>query len=170
MNTLTNKLKHIAMVLMVVLVVVTGSALAQDSELTATQQQMVKTWNGFMDKVIAMAEDEGYPEDKFGSRPHPDSRSYTEEIMHVALVSEAYARRVQGEEVDFGPVRAGEKEAVTRAEMSAALKKGKAAFAAVLEEEERPNLIGFIAGMSEHYGKLVTIYRMNGVVPPRSRK
>ena len=166
-----NKPKMIPAVLVafVVLLALTGTAVAQDSELTATQQEMVKTWNRFMDKVIAMAEDEGYPEDKFGSRPHADSRSYTEEIMHVALVAEAFARRTRGEEVDFGAIRAGEKAAVTRAEMSAAMKKGKEAFAAVLEEKERPNLIGFIAGMSEHYGKLVTIYRMNGLVPPRSR-
>lgn len=147
-----------------------GGVAAQDTELTATQQEMVKTWTRFMDKVIAMAGDEGYPEDKFDSRPHPDSRSYAEELRHVALVGEAFARRARGEEVDFGPLRAKEKEPATRAERVAELEAARDAFAAVLAEKERPDLIGFIAGMSEHYGKLVTIYRMNGIVPPRSRR
>ena len=147
------------------------AAPAQEPGLTPTQQAMVKAWNNFMDKVIAMAGDEDYPEEKFGSRPHPDSRSYAEELRHIALFGEAFARREQhGEKVDGRAIRAQEKEPATRAEIVAALKKGKAAFAAVLEEKERPGLIGFIAGMSEHYGKLVTIYRMNGIVPPRSRK
>ena len=88
----------------------------------------------------------------------------------MALVSQAFAARTRGEEADFSAVRAQEKQPATRAEMVAALKEASEDFTKLLEEEERPRLIGFLAGMSEHYGKLVTIYRMNGIVPPSSRK
>lgn len=156
--------------LLILVAAVTVPAFAQSSELTATQTAMIRTWKNFMNKVIAMAGDENYPEEKFGSRPHPDSRSFEEELKHVALVARAVAARTRGDEVNFREVGAKEKEPATRAEIVDALKEASAEFAKVLEEKERPNLIGFIAGMSEHYGKLVTIYRMNGIVPPRSRK
>lgn len=145
-------------------------AFAQAAEKTPVQQAMVRTWNGFINKVIAMAEDTGYPEEKFDSRPHPDARSFAEELRHVAYVTRDFAARARGEQADFRTAAAKEKEPATRAEMVAALKEASAEFVNVLEERERPDLIGFLAGMSEHYGKLVTIYRMNGIVPPRSRR
>ncbi len=156
--------------LLVLVAAMTAPAFAQSSELTATQTAMVRTWKNFMNKVIAMAEDENFPKEKFNSSPHPDARSFEEELKHVALVAKAVAARTRGDKVTSREAGAKEKQPSTRAEIVAALKEASAEFAKVLEEKERPNLIGFIAGMSEHYGKLVTIYRMNGIVPPRSRK
>ena len=43
-----------------------------------------------------------------------------------------------------------------------------ASFAAV-EAGPKPNLIFWIDHQAEHYGKLVSNYRMNGIVPPISR-
>lgn len=147
----------------------TVAARAQSAELTPTQEAMVRAWKSFTGKVIAMAEDEGFPEDKFGYRPHPDSRSFAEELRHVALATGVFAKRARGEEASFQGLGAKEQESISRAEMVAELKASSEEFVKVLEEKERPNLIGFIAGMSEHYGKLVQIYRVNGLIPPRTR-
>jgi hypothetical protein len=52
------------------------------------------------------------------------------------------------------------------AEMEAAIK----ASYPLVEQKQTPNLIGWLEHQGEHYGKLVTAYRVNGIVPPVSRK
>jgi hypothetical protein len=37
------------------------------------------------------------------------------------------------------------------------------------QPKPRPQLLGWLEHQGEHYGKLVTAYRVNGVVPPVSR-
>jgi hypothetical protein len=51
------------------------------------------------------------------------------------------------------------------AEMEAAI---AASFPSV-EAKQSPLLIGWLEHQGEHYGKLVTAYRVNGIVPPISR-
>ncbi len=38
----------------------------------------------------------------------------------------------------------------------------------LVKSKPRPQLIGWLEHQGEHYGKLVTAYRVNGVVPPVS--
>ena len=40
---------------------------------------------------------------------------------------------------------------------------------ALVKSKPRPQLISWLEHQGEHYGKLVTAYRANGVVPPVSR-
>ena len=39
----------------------------------------------------------------------------------------------------------------------------------LVKAKPRPQLIGWLEHQGEHYGKLVTAYRANGIVPPVSR-
>ena len=39
-----------------------------------------------------------------------------------------------------------------------------------IEAKQAPTLIGWLEHQGEHYGKLVTAYRVNGIVPPISRE
>ena len=39
----------------------------------------------------------------------------------------------------------------------------------LVEKSPSPRLVGWLDHQGEHYGKLVTAYRVNGVVPPVSR-
>ena len=50
--------------------------------------------------------------------------------------------------------------------MEAAL---EASLAAIRQYGANPRLIYWVSHQGEHYGKLVTLYRMNGLVPPASR-
>ena len=52
------------------------------------------------------------------------------------------------------------------AEMEAALAKSYA----LVQKDPQPRLIFWIDHQAEHYGKLVSNYRMNGIVPPTSRR
>jgi hypothetical protein len=40
----------------------------------------------------------------------------------------------------------------------------------LVESKPAPSLIFWIDHQAEHYGKLVSNYRMNGIVPPVSRR
>ena len=76
----------------------------------------------------------------------------------------------KGEKFDFG---AREKEDAskpkTRGEVVAEMKAAIAASFPVVEAKPIPQLIGWLDHQGEHYGKLVTSYRVNGIVPPVSR-
>jgi hypothetical protein len=57
-----------------------------------------------------------------------------------------------------------------RAGIAAALEKAKADYLAAWEKTKPFGIIGLAEHAGEHYGKLVTIYRVNGLVPPGSRQ
>ena len=137
------------------------------------EQVIVNTWKNLHNKILAMAKDTVFPDAKLGWKPHPDSRSVLEELRHVTIGLEMTTARAKGQDYDF---MAKEKEFSTRpqtraavvAEMEAAI----AASYAVLDtpgNKPIPQLIGWLDHQGEHYGKLVTAYRVNGIVPPISR-
>lgn len=78
---------------------------------------------------------------------------------------------LRGEKFDFMAREKGDagkpktRESLVR-EMEAAI----AASYPLVEKSPKPLLIGCIDHQAEHYGKLVSNYRMNGIVPPISRK
>jgi hypothetical protein len=137
------------------------------------EQAIVNQWKAMHNKILAMAKDTVFPEAKLGYKPHPDSRSMYYEFRHVTIGLEMTTAQAKGEKYDF---MAKEKEFDARPESRAAIvKEMEAAIAAsyaVLDApgfKPPPQLIGWLAHQGEHYGKLVTSYRVNGIVPPVSR-
>jgi hypothetical protein len=137
------------------------------------EQVIVNQWKAMHNKILAMAKDTVFPEAKLGYKPHPDSRSMYYEFRHVTIGLETTTALAKGEKYDFS---AREKEFDARPESREAIvKEMEAAIAAsfaVLDApgfKPPPQLIGWLAHQGEHYGKLVTSYRVNGVVPPVSR-
>jgi len=57
----------------------------------------------------------------------------------------------------------------TRASVVQEMEAAIAASYPVVEAKPIPQLIGWLDHQGEHYGKLVTSYRVNGIVPPISR-
>ena len=55
------------------------------------------------------------------------------------------------------------------AELAREMEAAIAASYPLVKSKPRPQLIGWLEHQGEHYGKLVTAYRANGVVPPISR-
>jgi hypothetical protein len=137
------------------------------------EQVIVRSWKNVHDKLLVMAKDTVYPEAKLGWKPHPDSRTMIDELRHVTIGLEATTAMAKGEKYDFA---AKEKEYAkypqTRAAVVAEMEKAIAASYAVVDApgfKPAPGLIGWLEHQGEHYGKLVTGYRVNGVVPPVSR-
>ena len=137
------------------------------------EQVIVNQWKGMHNKILAMAKDTQFPDAKLGYKPHPDSRSVIDELRHVTIGLEMTTAVAKGEKYDF---TAKEKEIdakpQTRAAVVAEMEAAIAASYAVLDapgNKPMPQLIGWIGHQGEHYGKLVTAYRVNGIVPPISR-
>jgi hypothetical protein len=137
------------------------------------EQVIVRNWKGIHDKILVMAKDTVFPEAKLGYKPHPDSRTMYQELRHVTIGLEMTTAQAKGEKYDF---EAKEKEYDARpASRAAVVKEMEAAIAAsyaVVDApgfKPAPGLIGWLEHQGEHYGKMVTSYRVNGVVPPISR-
>jgi hypothetical protein len=137
------------------------------------EQVIVNTWKSLHNKILAMAKDTVYPDSKLGWKPHPDSRSVIDELRHVTIGLEMTTARAKGETYDFA---AKEKQYAThpqtRAAVVAEMEKAIAESYAVLDApgaKPLPGLISWLDHQGEHYGKLVTSYRVNGIVPPISR-
>lgn len=163
----------VTMILLAVLVIGASQALAQTTTPKPPptfEQVIVRSWKATHDKLLVMAKDTVFPDAKLGWKPHPDSRSVLEELAHVTIGLEMTTAQAKGEKFDF---EAREKDEANRPktrdrvvkEMEAAI----AASYAAIEAKPSPTLIGWLEHQGEHYGKLVTAYRVNGVVPPVSR-
>ncbi len=70
---------------------------AQEKDQPPTAEQiMLRSWKSIHRRLIEMAKD--FPEEKFDYRPHPDSRSFLEEIWHVTAVARVTAAQIKGED------------------------------------------------------------------------
>lgn len=166
----------LSMLALAALPVMVSTALAQTPPAKAPptyEQVIVRNWKGIHDKILAMAKDSVFPEAKLSYKPHPDSRTMAQELRHVTIGLELTTAQAKGEKYDF---EAKEKEIDARpATRAAIVKEMEAAIAAsyaVMDApgyKPPPSLIGWLEHQGEHYGKLVTAYRVNGVVPPISR-
>ena len=179
-------------ILLAALVVVLSAAAASAQTKTAPAasangpaETTLRGLNAAYALLIEMAED--FPEDKYDFKPTPEVRSFAEQLLHVAGSPYFFIAVCKGErrgEEDFS----GEKYK-TKAEVVAALKKAAQAGADFIREqgdaglnkpaklpwesETRNALWVWSVGArhaGEHYGQLVVYFRLNGIVPPASRR
>ena len=135
------------------------------------ETSVFNTWKSLHDKILVMAKDTVFPDEKLGSKPHPDSRTVLDEYRHVTIGLEMTTALIKGEKFDYmARVKADESKPKTRASVVAEMEKAIAASYEVVKATPKPLLIGWIDHQAEHYGKLVSNYRSVGIVPPISRK
>jgi hypothetical protein len=131
---------------------------------------LARTWKSLHDKILVMAKDTQFPDDKLGWKPHPDSRSVLEELRHVTIGLQMTSAVARGEKFDFeAREKADASKPKTRASVVSEMEAAIAESYPLVEQKPSPRLIGWIDHQGEHYGKLVTAYRVNGIVPPISR-
>jgi uncharacterized damage-inducible protein DinB len=145
---------------------------------------LVEAWNYVGGKLTDMAED--FPEDKYDYRPTPEVRSFGEHLLHIAEANHFFIRSARGEE---GGEEHASNEQKSKADIAAVLKQSFAEVAAAIEQAgdagmgkslKHPFAEGTISqhglwlmaveNAGEHYGSLVVYYRLNGIVPPVSRR
>ena len=148
-------------------------------------QALLESWNDVGRKLIAMAED--FPEDKYDFKPTPAQRSFAEQLLHAAGTNYYFTNPVMGQKPPAGedPKRSDFK---TKAAVVEFVKKsfedGAAAIKAKGDKGMNDLIVDPFANQQqrvsdsawsllehsgEHYGQLVTYYRVAGLVPPESR-
>ena len=135
------------------------------------EEVIARTWKRLHDKILVMAKDTQFPDDKLGWKPHPDARSVLEELRHVTIGLEMTSALLRGDKFDYvarEKMDAGKPK--TRASVVSEMEAAIAVSYPLVEKSPKPLLIGWIDHQAEHYGKLVSNYRAAGIVPPISRK
>lgn len=155
----------------VMVVGLSAAVAAQQVPVPTFQAATARTWKQMHDKILVMARDTGFPDDKLGFRPHPDSRTVLEELRHVTIGLEMSTANLKGDPFDYyAREKADAGKPNTRASVVAEMEAAIAESYKMLENGGNPLHIFWIEHQAEHYGKLVSDYRMVGIVPPISRK
>ena len=151
-------------------------ALAGITQLAAAQApptfetSVFNTWKSLHDKILVMAKDTVFPDEKLGSRPHPDSRTVLDEFRHVTIGLEMVTAQLSGTPFNYMErVKADDAKPKTRASVVAEMEAAYSKSLEVVKANAKPNILFWLDHQGEHYGKLVSNYRMNNVVPPVSR-
>jgi hypothetical protein len=156
--------------------VLTGAAQGQTAAPPPLTYERVitMTWKDLHDKILQMAKDTVFPDDKLGWKPHPDARSVLDEFRQVTNGLEWSSAQLRGEKLDPAMVRARRNadagKPQTRASIVSEMEAAIAISYPLVEKSPTPVLVGWIRDQAEHYGKIVTSYRVLGIVPPISRK
>ena len=154
--------------------VFTGAAQGQTPAPLTYERVITMTWKDLHDKILQMAKDTVFPDDKLEWKPHPDARSVLDEFRQVTNGLEWSSAQLRGEKLDGAAVRARRNadadKPKTRASIVSEMEAAIAVSYPLVEKSPTPLLIGWIRDQAEHYGKLVSNYRAVGIVPPVSRK
>jgi uncharacterized damage-inducible protein DinB len=147
--------------------------------------EVLQSWDYVQGKLVTMAED--FPEKLYDYKPTPEVRSFAEQLLHVAgsnlLFVDTASGRKPGEET------LSREKYPTKADVVAVLKKSVEEGARLIEAAGDDGIMkpikhpfsgrmvsqyGFwmaqVEHAGEHYGQLVVYYRVNGMVPPASRR
>jgi hypothetical protein len=123
-------------------------------------------------RLLEMAKD--FPADKYEFKATPEVRSFREVIVHV-MGGNAYAAKVgRGQTANWDEL--DPKNYKTKPEVVSAFEQTIADSTAALKATPAEQLsksvapwLAVIEHSAEHYGQLVTYYRLNKLVPPESR-
>lgn len=146
-------------------------------------QAVLDSWNDVGRKLVAMAED--LPEDKYGYKPHADSRTFVQQLLHASASMYFFTDTAQGKKARYGD-DPKQDDLKTKAQVVAFVKKCVQDGADLIKEKGDKGMAteveafgqmmrlsdlayGLIEHSGEHYGALVVYYRANGLVPPESR-
>ena len=184
------KRSHLMMAVIVSLLLGAGSAAVAAQEASQTEANELPGWtrailgylNSIEEKPVAIAED--FPEDLYNSyRPQddPDVRTAAEILLHIARVNTGIAFGTGTEEqkqayvtAHGGPPNVRNFVFTTKADTVAKVKESFEAMRHTILESPGPKNVPVwtyaVTHTSEHFGNLVTYYRVNGLTPPTSRQ
>ncbi|HXR33786.1 MAG TPA: DinB family protein [Verrucomicrobiae bacterium] len=157
---------------------------AEPKPALSPSEAVLEQWNDIGRKLIAMAED--FPEDKYGYKPAPVSRTFLANLLHASASMYYFTDLAEGKKTRY-PDDPKLDNLKTKAQVVAFVKQCVADGADEIKKQGDkgmneainyggPHLsrryelaFGLIEHSGEHYGALVVYYRNNGMVPPESR-
>lgn len=158
-------------VLILALTLSTNHALAQGGGHPPTwEQATLLQWKALHNRILVMAKDAQLPDAVLETRPHPDARTLLDELRHVTIGLEMSTAELLGQPFDYAArEKADAPKPRTRGVMIREMEAAMAASYPAVEKGASPRLVMWLEHQGEHYGKLVSGYRMAGIVPPTSR-
>ncbi len=173
---------RVARIILLAALLATGLSPVAAQDAARPEEETLEMWNHTAERVVALAEN--FPEDKYDYKPSPDVRSFREQLLHVAGANYFFLRQAGGTKTKAE--HAGRE---TKADVVAVVKESFADGTAFIRElsddglrrmvkhplAERNISVQTLLLVSanhagEHYGQLVVYYRLNGIVPPASRR
>ncbi len=136
---------------------------------TSHEKDIRRAWDRSVMKILEMARD--FPAEKYDASVGGGAQTFKKLIWHATGNVYGIAYRAQG--ISREEIRAKSreiKEPTDRDGYVAALEKAYKVCAEAVKKKLPVGTASGIEHMGEKYGKLVAIYRANGMVPPRSRK
>lgn len=131
-------------------------------------------WTEIGDKLVALADE--FPAEHYDFRPTPDTRSFAEQLRHVAFWNQYLLATLRGEAADGDANELDPTTFRAKPEIGEALRASVAAVGRAigsgkgdLDEASAGSIVAFIEHNGEHYGQLALIFRLRGLVPPASR-
>ena len=175
----------------IAVMLVASSAFAQQRQppLNTIADSINSIWKQIEQDFTELAE--AMPKDKWNFKPaqgeFKDVRTFGEQVKHVACANEAWAKQIDGEKPPARCDLGGPNPAKSRAQILSYLRDSFAMVDKVIAETSAGNLLRPVTGpywgynrlsaltaivwhLSDHYGQLVEYLRMNGIVPPASRR
>ena len=179
----------VAILVLVASMTIGGSADAQehiDPMAATVARSLSLIERSFVDLADAM------PADKFGFKPttgeFKEARTFGEQVKHAACANFAFFSQIEKKEPPADCATGGPSPAETKAELVTYLRESFDYAQSVLREMTSANALEPAGGpyggqstrlglttlaiwhASDHYGQLVIYVRMNGIVPPASRR
>ena len=157
-------------------------AQTQHSAANPMAASLQRSFAGVSGYILRAAD--GFPADKYGYQATPDVRTFAQELTHVADAHFAYCSRarnepspqqsrIEGSMTDKAQIVAklresveyckGTYDAATDATLGEPFEVGRA------RGVKLAVLVSNVTHDNEHYGKIVTYFRLNGMVPPSSQ-
>jgi len=137
-----------------------------------TAQSINANFESVNRRLLDMAKD--FPADKYEFKATPEVRSFREVIVHVFSGNAYAAKAGRGQAANWDELDA--KNYKNKTEVVGAFEKSIADSSAALKAVPADKLsqsvspwLAVIEHSAEHYGQLVTYYRLNHLVPPESR-
>lgn len=128
-------------------------------------------WSDMAEKMLTLAEE--FPEEKYDFRPAAESRTFADQLRHVAFWNLYVSQVLRHEKADGDANELSPTAFATKATVVDALRNSFDGVSSQLtngsDATDLNQVVAFIEHNGEHYGQLVVYCRLNGVVPPASR-
>jgi hypothetical protein len=128
-------------------------------------------WSEIGDKIVLLAEE--FPAEHYEFRPAEGTRSFAEQLRHVAFWNDYVRESLAGKDPDGSANELPAGKFPSKKEILPALRRS---FDGVSKAISKTNgdapldtLVSFIEHNGEHYGQMVLYSRMKHIVPPASR-
>lgn len=183
------KLGLTMLILCLLLMVSLGAQGRDQPDLKTVPDSINYIWKNIEQDFTTLAE--AMPEEKWSFKPtqgeFTDVRTFGEQVKHVACANEAWAKQMNAEKPPARCDLGGPNPAKSKAEIMAYLRDSFTLMDKAIATTSAENLMHANPGpywgsnrlsalnamlwhISDHYGQLVVYLRMNGIVPPASRR